>query len=107
FCGDTQEKKPETLGANTRLYGWIPQNDLLGAFITHCGTNGIYEAIYHRVPMVVIPLFGDQHDNIAHIKAKGAAVELNLHIITSSNLLNTLNTLIKSQIKDSPQKYAT
>lgn len=23
-------EKPETLGANTRLYNWIPQNDLLG-----------------------------------------------------------------------------
>lgn len=23
-------KRPTTLGANTRLYDWIPQNDLLG-----------------------------------------------------------------------------
>nr|XP_021484706.1 UDP-glucuronosyltransferase 2B1-like [Meriones unguiculatus] len=23
-------KKPDTLGSNTRLYKWIPQNDLLG-----------------------------------------------------------------------------
>lgn len=23
-------KKPETLGSNTRIYDWIPQNDLLG-----------------------------------------------------------------------------
>ncbi|KAH1170145.1 hypothetical protein KIL84_001130 [Mauremys mutica] len=23
-------KKPETLGPNTRIYDWIPQNDLLG-----------------------------------------------------------------------------
>uniref|UniRef100_A0AAQ6IEB2 UDP-glucuronosyltransferase n=1 Tax=Anabas testudineus TaxID=64144 RepID=A0AAQ6IEB2_ANATE len=51
-------EKPKTLGANTRISDWIPQNDLLGhpktrAFITHGGTNGIYEAIYHGVPMVV------------------------------------------------------
>ncbi|KAL6041693.1 hypothetical protein STEG23_009885, partial [Scotinomys teguina] len=25
-------KKPETLGSNTRLYKWLPQNDLLGIF---------------------------------------------------------------------------
>ncbi|OBS67815.1 hypothetical protein A6R68_03644, partial [Neotoma lepida] len=61
-------KKPDTLGSNTRLYKWIPQNDLLGhpktrAFITHGGTNGIYEAIYHGIPVVGIPLFGDQFDN--------------------------------------------
>ncbi|VCW50833.1 unnamed protein product, partial [Gulo gulo] len=48
------------------------------AFINHCGTNCIYEANYHGIPMVGIPLFADPPDNIAHIKAKGAAISLNL-----------------------------
>ncbi|ELR51819.1 UDP-glucuronosyltransferase 2A2 [Bos mutus] len=92
-------KKPATLGANTRLYDWIPQNDLLGhpkakAFITHGGTNGIYEAIYHGVPMVGVPMFADQPDNIAHMKAKGAAVEVNINTMTSADLLNALRTVI-------------
>ncbi|XP_045690196.1 UDP-glucuronosyltransferase 2A3-like isoform X2 [Phyllostomus hastatus] len=92
-------KKPATLGANTQLYDWIPQNDLLGhpktkAFITHGGINGIYEAIYHGVPMVGIPMFADQYDNIAHMKAKGAAVEVNINTMTSAELLNALRTVI-------------
>uniref|UniRef100_A0A8C3VQR5 UDP-glucuronosyltransferase n=1 Tax=Catagonus wagneri TaxID=51154 RepID=A0A8C3VQR5_9CETA len=92
-------KRPATLGANTRLYEWIPQNDLLGhpkakAFITHGGTNGIYEAIYHGVPMVGVPMFADQPDNIAHMKAKGAAVEVNINTMTSADLLNALKTVI-------------
>ncbi|XP_055967185.1 UDP-glucuronosyltransferase 2B31-like isoform X1 [Sorex fumeus] len=92
-------KKPDSLGANTRLYKWIPQNDLLGhpktkAFITHGGTNGIYEAIYHGVPMVGIPLFADQPDNIAHMQAKGAAVRLDFETMSSSDLLNALKTVI-------------
>ncbi|XP_054995648.1 UDP-glucuronosyltransferase 2B31-like isoform X2 [Sorex araneus] len=92
-------KTPDTLGANTRLYKWIPQNDLLGhpktkAFITHGGTNGIYEAIYHGVPMVGIPLFGDQPDNIAHMQAKGAAVRVDFETMSSSDLLNALKTVI-------------
>ncbi|XP_004419188.1 PREDICTED: UDP-glucuronosyltransferase 2C1-like [Ceratotherium simum simum] len=94
-------KKPETLGPNTRLYEWIPQNDLLGhpktrAFITHCGTNGIYEAIYHGVPMVGIPMFGDQTDNIARMKAKGVAVEVDLRTMTSSDLLDALKVIINN-----------
>uniref|UniRef100_A0A8C4PRI4 UDP-glucuronosyltransferase n=1 Tax=Equus asinus TaxID=9793 RepID=A0A8C4PRI4_EQUAS len=94
-------KKPDTLGPNTQLYDWIPQNDLLGhpqtrAFITHCGTNGIYEAIYHGVPMVGIPVFGDQFGNIARVKAKGAAVEVDLHAMTTSDLLNALKTVINN-----------
>ncbi|XP_059525734.1 UDP-glucuronosyltransferase 2A1-like isoform X3 [Myotis daubentonii] len=92
-------KKPATLGANTRLYDWIPQNDLLGhpkakAFITHGGTNGIYEGIYHGVPMVGVPMFADQYDNIAHMKAKGAAVEVNMITMTSTDLRDALKTVI-------------
>uniref|UniRef100_A0A8D0K0T6 UDP-glucuronosyltransferase n=1 Tax=Sus scrofa TaxID=9823 RepID=A0A8D0K0T6_PIG len=105
-------KKPETLGANTRLYEWIPQNDLLGhpqtrAFITHCGTNGIYEAIYHGVPVVGIPLFGDQFDNIARVQAKGAAVQLDLNTMTSSDLLKALRTVINnSSYKENAMKLS-
>ncbi|XP_032115208.1 UDP-glucuronosyltransferase 2A3 [Sapajus apella] len=92
-------KTPSTLGTNTQLYDWIPQNDLLGhpktkAFVTHGGINGIYEAIYHGVPMVGIPIFGDQPDNIAHMKAKGAAVEINFKTMTSEDLLRALRTVI-------------
>ncbi|XP_052630165.1 UDP-glucuronosyltransferase 2A2-like [Harpia harpyja] len=94
-------KKPETLGSNTRLYDWIPQNDLLGhpmtkAFITHGGTNGIYEAIYHGIPMVGIPMFADQHDNIAHMRAKGAAVELDFSTLKTQDLVDALNTVINN-----------
>uniref|UniRef100_A0A2R8MEC8 UDP-glucuronosyltransferase n=2 Tax=Callithrix jacchus TaxID=9483 RepID=A0A2R8MEC8_CALJA len=91
--------KPHALGHNTRVYKWIPQNDLLGhpktrAFITHGGSNGIYEAIYHGIPMVGIPLFADQPDNIAHMKAKGAAIRLDFNTMSSTDLLNALKTVI-------------
>ncbi|XP_048220826.1 UDP-glucuronosyltransferase 2B31-like [Perognathus longimembris pacificus] len=90
---------PDTLAPNTQLYKWIPQNDLLGhpktkAFITHGGTNGVYEAIYHGVPMVGIPLFADQPDNIARVKAKGAAVRLDFTTFSSKDLLNALKAVI-------------
>lgn len=92
-------KKPDTLGPNTRLYKWIPQNDLLGhpktkAFITHGGTNGIYEAIYHGIPMIGIPLFADQADNISRMQAKGAGVIVDFRTISSTDLLKALKTVI-------------
>ncbi|XP_050005661.1 UDP-glucuronosyltransferase 2B31-like isoform X1 [Alexandromys fortis] len=92
-------KKPDTLGSNTRLYKWIPQNDLLGhpktrAFITHGGTNGIYEAIYHGIPVVGIPLFGDQFDNVVHMKTKGAGVQVNFLTMSSTDLLHAVKTVI-------------
>ncbi|XP_053474666.1 UDP-glucuronosyltransferase 2C1 isoform X1 [Ictalurus furcatus] len=94
-------EKPETLAPNTRLYDWIPQNDLLGhpktkAFITHGGTNGIYEAIYHGVPMVGLPLFADQPDNINHMKTKGAAVMLDFNKMETNDLKQAVSDVINN-----------
>ncbi|XP_017558421.1 UDP-glucuronosyltransferase 2C1-like isoform X1 [Pygocentrus nattereri] len=94
-------EKPDTLAPNTRLYDWIPQNDLLGhpktkAFITHGGTNGLYEAIYHGVPMVGIPLFADQPDNLLHMKTKGAAVMLEYNKMQTKDLKDALTEVINN-----------
>ncbi|XP_076586221.1 UDP-glucuronosyltransferase 2A2-like isoform X3 [Chaetodon auriga] len=95
-------EKPKTLGANTRIYNWIPQNDLLGhpktrAFVTHGGTNGIYEAIYHGVPMVGIPMFADQPDNLIHMKAKGAAIIVNFNFMKTEDLRDAINAVINDK----------
>ncbi|XP_053533154.1 UDP-glucuronosyltransferase 2A1 isoform X3 [Ictalurus punctatus] len=94
-------EKPEALASNTRLYDWIPQNDLLGhpktkAFITHGGLNGIYEAIYHGVPMVGLPLFADQPDNVNHMKTKGAAVMLDFNKIETNDLKQAVDDVINN-----------
>ncbi|XP_035383074.1 UDP-glucuronosyltransferase 2A1-like [Electrophorus electricus] len=95
-------EKPDTLTPNTRMYDWIPQNDLLGhpktkAFITHGGTNGLYEAIYHGVPMVGLPLFVDQPDNMNHMRTKGAAVILDFNKMETKDLKEALTNVIYNQ----------
>ncbi|KAI4898943.1 hypothetical protein NFI96_026272, partial [Prochilodus magdalenae] len=97
YSGD----KPDTLAPNTRLYDWIPQNDLLGhpkakAFITHGGTNGLYEAIYHGVPMVGIPLFADQPDNMLHMKTKGAATIVDFNKMETKDLKDALTDVVNN-----------
>ncbi|XP_014324992.2 UDP-glucuronosyltransferase 2C1-like [Xiphophorus maculatus] len=95
-------QKPQTLGSNTRIYDWIPQNDLLGhpktkVFITHGGANGIYEAIYHGVPMVGIPMFADQPDNMVHMDAKGASLTVKLNFMTIESLRDAVNMVINNK----------
>ena len=68
------------------------------AFVTHGGANGVYEAIYHGIPMIGIPMFGEQHDNIAHMVAKGAAVALNFRTMSRSDLLSALQEVIDNPL---------
>ncbi|KAM9352649.1 UDP-glucuronosyltransferase 2C1-like [Symphorus nematophorus] len=79
-------EKPANLGSNTLMVNWLPQNDLLGhpktrVFVTHGGTNGVQEAIYHGVPVVGLPLFFDQPDNLSRIRAKGGAVIVDIAML--------------------------
>ena len=57
---------------NIKFISFAPQNDVLGhpavkAFVTHAGSNSIYEAAYHGMPVVCIPLIADQADNAARV----------------------------------------
>nr|XP_046219504.1 UDP-glucuronosyltransferase-like isoform X2 [Oncorhynchus gorbuscha] len=90
---------PENIPDNVRLMKWLPQNDLLGhpkvkAFITHGGTHGIYEGICNSVPMVMLPLFGDQSDNVHRMAVRGVGEVLTLFDITPEKLVEALNKVI-------------
>ena len=59
---------------------------------------GTMESIYHGVPMVGVPLFGDQHANIQMYVKKNMAVKLELGQITTEKLKNSIK-----EILDQPQ----
>ncbi|XP_078235030.1 UDP-glucuronosyltransferase 1A9 isoform X6 [Pogona vitticeps] len=90
---------PPNLAKNTKLVKWLPQNDLLAhpktrAFITHAGSHGIYEGICNAVPMVLMPLFGDQMDNAKRVESRGAGVILNIIEMTAKDISNALQAVI-------------
>lgn len=64
------------------------------AFLTHGGTNGLYEAVYHAVPLVGVPLFADQPENLARLQYRGAAIVLDIHSMTSDELTDALNAVV-------------
>ncbi|CAL9702001.1 unnamed protein product [Knipowitschia caucasica] len=94
--------RPTTLGNNTLLVDWIPQNDLLGhpktrLFMAHGGTNGIQEAIYHGVPVVGVPVFFDQYDNLLRLEERGGAKILTLSKVDEDSILTHVQEVLSNQ----------
>ncbi|XP_053344248.1 UDP-glucuronosyltransferase 2A2-like [Clarias gariepinus] len=91
--------RPSTLGNNTLLVNWMPQNDLLGhsktrVFVAHGGTNGIQEAIYHGVPILGLPIAFDQPDNLSRMRKKGTAKVLDISELDRSIFLEALKEVL-------------
>ncbi|XP_018598807.2 UDP-glucuronosyltransferase 1-6-like isoform X1 [Scleropages formosus] len=103
---------PANLPQNVKLMKWLPQNDLLGhpkarAFMTHGGTHGLYEGICNGVPMVMMPLFGDQGDNVQRMVTRGVGEVLNIHYTTSEEVVWALNKVINdTSYKEKIQKLS-
>ncbi|VDM47219.1 unnamed protein product [Toxocara canis] len=81
---------------------WIPQNDLLGhpnmrAFVSHGGMNSLTESVRAGVPIVCIPLFGDQMRNAKMVEKRGVAVVLEKHNLTANAILWAFTTVLTDQ----------
>ncbi|KAM6948852.1 UDP-glucuronosyltransferase 1A1-like isoform 2-T2 [Aplochiton taeniatus] len=103
---------PDNIPKNVKMMKWLPQNDLLAhhgvrAFITHGGTHGLYEGVCHAVPMLMLPLNGDQPDNAQRLASRGVGVVLDIHTITVESLLQGLNIVISdTRYKDNAIKLS-
>lgn len=78
---------------------WFPQNDVLAheniiLFITNGGTLSISEAVYHGVPALGIPVYGDQFMNVAKAVESGWALKLNVEDVDGENLLIVVLALL-------------
>ncbi|XP_066517712.1 UDP-glucuronosyltransferase 2C1-like isoform X2 [Hoplias malabaricus] len=105
-------ERPTTLGNNTLLMDWMPQNDLLGhpktrVFVSHGGTNGVQEAIYHGVPLVGFGLIWDQPDNLSKMKARGVAKTVDFATMDKKSFLETLKeVLYESSYRENMQQLS-
>ncbi|KAF7222988.1 UDP-glucuronosyltransferase isoform X2 [Nothobranchius furzeri] len=103
---------PEDIPDNVKMMKWVPQNDLLAhhgvrAFITHAGSHGVFEGLCHAVPMVMVPLSGDQPDNAQRMANRGAGVILDITSLTAESLLQGLNEVINNtRYKEVVQKLS-
>lgn len=69
----------------------LPLVDLV---ITHGGHNTVSEAMSNGVPMIVLPLFGDQPDNAQRVAEKGFGVRLETRAFTDLELVDAIDRLL-------------
>jgi glucuronosyltransferase len=65
-------------------------------FITHGGLMGTMEAVYSGVPMVAIPLFGDQFHNVRNYEEEGIAIKLDYTAITKEKVLTAVKEVLNN-----------
>ncbi|XP_029971816.1 UDP-glucuronosyltransferase 1-1-like [Salarias fasciatus] len=92
---------PENLPENVKMMSWVPQNDLLAhpgarAFITHAGSHGLFEGLCHAVPMLMVPVTGDQPDNAHKMASRGVGAILNIMSVTTEDIVERLNEIINN-----------
>lgn len=105
-------ERPDNLGNNTLLVKWLPQNDLLGhpktrAFVAHGGTNGVYESIFHGVPIVGLPLLFDQFENLLRLEVRGAAKVLDVTKLDSQSFYTAVQDVLhRPSYKDNMKRLS-
>ena len=64
--------------------------------MTHGGLQGTLKSIYFGVPMIGIPLFGDQHYNINTYVKRKTAVKIDLENLSEKSLSQALNEMLNN-----------
>lgn len=95
-------EQPSRVPHNVVLMDWLPQNGLLGhhhvkLFVTHCGINGQFEAMYHGVPMLGLPVDEDQHYNAQRMLYHGFGEVLDLRSMTSRQFFEAMHRILNNE----------
>ncbi|WNG47256.1 glycosyltransferase family 1 protein [Archangium minus] len=88
---------PAGLGAHVRIERYVPHDGVFPqarALITHGGWGTVGRALTYGLPMLVIPLFGDQILNAALVERAGLGRYLPLNKATPEAIRAELNALL-------------
>ncbi|XP_054759770.2 UDP-glucuronosyltransferase 2C1-like [Lytechinus pictus] len=94
---DSLEEKPE----NIKVLPWLPLQDILGhpktrLLVYHGGNNGFLEAVYHGVPLVIMPLVGDQIDISIKVKTMRLGTTLDKMQLSANYIYQTLTEALQN-----------
>ncbi|XP_032453241.1 UDP-glucuronosyltransferase 1-7C isoform X2 [Nasonia vitripennis] len=97
------ELLPPDLPSNVMTQKWFPQNQVLKhkntkVFVTHGGLMSSQEAIQFGVPMVGIPVFADQQQNVNVNVYRGISAKVTLSELTEEKLTKAITDVIQNPV---------
>jgi UDP:flavonoid glycosyltransferase YjiC (YdhE family) len=72
----------------------LPHMDLV---ITHGGNNTTTECMWFGKPMIVLPIFWDQHDNAQRVHETGCGIRLRTYEFEDNELTETVDRLLADE----------
>ncbi|XP_026808482.1 UDP-glucuronosyltransferase 2A2-like isoform X1 [Rhopalosiphum maidis] len=85
--------------SNVMIRKWMPQRDILAhpnvkLFISHGGLLGTTEAVYEGVPILSMPMFGDQITNIKTLINKGSVEMMNYNDLNEDEIFIKITSML-------------
>ncbi|XP_047113409.1 UDP-glucosyltransferase 2-like [Schistocerca piceifrons] len=86
---------------NVMISKWLPQRDILAhrnirLFFTHGGLLSFSEAAYFGVPLLAMPVFGDQRYNVAKMTSAGVGEKIEFGELTTDSVLRAIRHIIEN-----------
>lgn len=90
-----------------RLLKWAPQLAVLGhravrVAIVHGGANGVHESLYNEVPLIVLPVNGDQMANAGRVHHQGLGIHL--QDVTESSIFEAIKQIDEGAYRKNVQR---
>ncbi|CAG5010942.1 unnamed protein product [Parnassius apollo] len=106
------EEQLADLPQNVHILDWAPQDSILEhpntvLFITHGGLLSVTEATHHGVPIIGIPIFGDQFVNVDLATRSGCGIRVDFNNELPSKIRKAVNEILSNQSYSINAKHAS
>ncbi|KAJ0172129.1 hypothetical protein K1T71_012102 [Dendrolimus kikuchii] len=95
------EEDLPALPDNVKIVKWAPQQSILAhsnckIFITHGGISSAIEAIHFGVPVIGIPIYIDQFNNINKAVVNGYAIKVDLTVNLAEDVRRAIEEMVRN-----------